>query len=57
MKKPPQFISHNVYCKTKKITRHNKEKKQSIATYYKMIQLLLLADKNFEAIIRNMLKS
>ena len=32
MEKPPQFINHNVYYKTKKITRHNKEKKQSIAT-------------------------
>ena len=25
MKKPPQFISHNVYYKTKNITRHNRE--------------------------------
>lgn len=32
MEKPPQFINRNVYYKTKKITRHNKEKKRSIAT-------------------------
>lgn len=55
--KPPQFINH-VYYKTNKITRYSKEKKkQQIEANYKITQMLLLTDKNFKAVITNMVKS